>query len=121
MIDAVSFTLKACPNTPNCVSSLEVRAEKQVSPLPWIGNLEKTQAALEKAIEGLPGSSITHREAHYWKAEFKSKWLGFVDDVEFLFDEKNKRVEVRSASRMGRYDFEVNRKRIEKLRSLISS
>ena len=39
--------------------------------------------------------------------------MGFVDDVEFLVRRQGGLVHVRSASRLGRRDFGVNRKRIE--------
>jgi uncharacterized protein (DUF1499 family) len=53
----------------------------------------------------------------YIHAEFTSAFFRFVDDVEFYFDDKAKTLHVRSASRIGRSDFGVNRKRIEELRS----
>jgi uncharacterized protein (DUF1499 family) len=40
----------------------------------------------------------------------------FVDDVEFLADDAAKVIHVRSASRLGRSDLGVNRKRIELIR-----
>jgi uncharacterized protein (DUF1499 family) len=43
--------------------------------------------------------------------------MGFVDDVEFLLDEKARVIHVRSASRLGRKDFGVNRERIEAIRA----
>lgn len=49
-------------------------------------------------------------------AEFESKLLGFVDDVEFYFQPKGSTVEYRSASRLGESDFDVNRKRIRDIR-----
>jgi uncharacterized protein (DUF1499 family) len=45
--------------------------------------------------------------------------MGFVDDVEFLHDPAKGVVHVRSASRLGRRDFGVNRERVERLRALI--
>ena len=53
----------------------------------------------------------------YLYAEFKSAGLGFVDDVEFALDEKAGVIHVRSASRLGVRDFDVNRKRIEAIRA----
>lgn len=49
-------------------------------------------------------------------AEFESKLMGFVDDVEFYFQPKGDTVEYRSASRLGESDFDVNRKRIRQIR-----
>jgi uncharacterized protein (DUF1499 family) len=45
--------------------------------------------------------------------------LRFVDDVEFLFDDEAKTIHFRSASRTGRSDFGVNRRRMEDIRKLI--
>jgi len=47
--------------------------------------------------------------------------MGFVDDVEFLLDEKAGVIHVRSASRLGRSDFGVNRDRVETIRRQIAS
>ncbi|MDA7848031.1 DUF1499 domain-containing protein, partial [Sulfurospirillum sp.] len=54
------------------------------------------------------------------RAEFSSKLFGFVDDVEFYFpvtQSNTTTIHMRSASRLGRSDFGVNRKRIEKIKS----
>ena len=49
-------------------------------------------------------------------AEAVSAILHFVDDLEFFFDEKQKRIHIKSASRKGYSDLGVNRRRIEKIR-----
>lgn len=49
-------------------------------------------------------------------AEYESKLMGFVDDVEFLFSPDKNTVEYRSASRLGEGDFDANRKRIRDFR-----
>jgi uncharacterized protein (DUF1499 family) len=49
--------------------------------------------------------------------EFSSRWMKFVDDAEFWFDPSTRAVQVRSASRLGRKDFGVNRERIEAIRA----
>ena len=41
----------------------------------------------------------------------------FVDDVEILFDDATKSIHFRSAARTGYYDFGVNRRRMEEVRS----
>jgi uncharacterized protein (DUF1499 family) len=64
---------------------------------------------------------VIREDGNYLYAEYKSALLGYVDDVELLLDEKAALVHVRSASRLGRSDFGVNRKRIEELRRLIGS
>jgi uncharacterized protein (DUF1499 family) len=46
--------------------------------------------------------------------------MRFVDDVEFLFDEKAGVIHVRSSSRVGIGDRGVNRARVEALRKRIT-
>jgi hypothetical protein len=48
-------------------------------------------------------------------AEFSTPLLGFTDDVELYSD--GKVLHVRSSSRLGVRDFNVNRKRVESLRA----
>ncbi|MEL0638951.1 DUF1499 domain-containing protein, partial [Marinomonas sp. TI.3.20] len=50
----------------------------------------------------------------------KSRYLGFIDDLEFYLPEADSIVDVRSASRVGYSDLDVNRDRIEKLRSYLA-
>ena len=55
-------------------------------------------------------------EPDYIHVEFRSAFFEFVDDVEFLIDDGAKLVHFRSAARMGSYDFNVNRNRMEDIR-----
>jgi uncharacterized protein (DUF1499 family) len=48
----------------------------------------------------------------YVYAQYRTKILRFVDDVEFLFDDTAQLVHFRSASRVGYYDFGLNRRRM---------
>jgi uncharacterized protein (DUF1499 family) len=75
-------------------------------------------AAVRRAVAALPRTTVISEKENYLYAEFRSKLLGFVDDVEFFYD--GAAIQVRSASRLGRRDFAVNRKRVEKLRQLIT-
>ena len=75
-------------------------------------------AMVRRSVESLPRTSIISSTSNYLYAEFRSKLLGFVDDVEFFYD--GAAIQVRSASRLGRRDFHVNRKRVERLRELIT-
>ena len=105
--------LAPCRRTPNCVSSQADPGDSEHYIAPLKGNL----AALRKAVESLPGTTIVSSTSNYLYAEFRSKLLGFVDDVEFFYD--GSAIQVRSASRLGRRDFHVNRKRVERLREMI--
>jgi len=105
--------LAPCRRTPNCVSSQADRADTEHYIAPLKGDL----AAVRKAVESLPRTTIVSSSSNYLYAEFRSKLLGFVDDVEFFDD--GSAIQVRSASRLGRRDFHVNRKRVERLRDML--
>jgi uncharacterized protein (DUF1499 family) len=49
---------------------------------------------------------------NYWHFEVTSLIFRFVDDVEFLIDRQKKRIDFRSASRVGHSDLGVNRRRM---------
>ena len=65
----------------------------------------------------MPRSKIVSEQDNYLHIEFTSRIMRFVDDVEFYFNDTKKIIQVRSASRVGRSDFGVNRKRVEMIRS----
>ncbi len=119
--------LALCRRTPNCVSSQADPADAghRIAPIPFGGSTVEAMVAARRAIESMERASIVREEPSgaffYLYAEFRSKLLGFVDDVELLFDEQAGVFHVRSASRLGRRDFGVNRKRIEALRSRLQS
>lgn len=106
------------PPHPNCVSS-ETRPNDShyISPLKTTRPPEEVRAAIRHELAKL--AQLVTAEGDYFHFEFKSKLLRFVDDVELLVDPKGRVVRVRSASRVGRYDFNVNRKRVESLRQLL--
>jgi uncharacterized protein (DUF1499 family) len=108
--------------TPNCVSSQAdpSDAEHYIAPIPYKGGAAQAMAAVRKALEGMEGASIIGQEPNYLYAEFRTRLMRFVDDVEFVYDEKAGLIHVRSASRLGRRDFGVNRARVEALRKRIS-
>ena len=111
--------LKTPSNTANSVSSQALlhpdhpmRTYAQIAPLPLRGSGAQTIKALARVVESTD---------NYLRAEFTSPMLRFVDDAEFWFDATNQHVEVRSASRLGRKDFGVNRGRVETLRDRLSA
>ena len=108
--------LSACPKSPNCVSSLSENKSHQVEPLTYNTNLEEAREKLISVIDSMKRSEIVTVDNNYLHATFKSSLFGFVDDVEFSFDDARKIIDVRSASRMGYYDFRANRRRVEEIR-----
>jgi uncharacterized protein (DUF1499 family) len=106
--------LAPCRRTPNCVSSQADPSDAEH----YVAPLKGTIDAVRKAVGSLPRATIVSEKQNYLYAEFRSKLLGFVDDVEFFYD--GNAIQVRSASRLGRRDFGVNRNRVERLRALLS-
>jgi len=113
--------LAPCKRTPNCVSSQAepADAEHYIAPLRFRGGAAAAMAAVRKAVESLQGATVVRQEEDYLYAEFRTRLMRFVDDVEFLYDPKSELIHVRSASRLGRRDFGVNRARVEALRRRI--
>ena len=68
----------------------------------------------------LESSGATEKKSAtgYLYAEFKTPGLGFVDDLEIALDTKANVIHVKSGSRLGIRDFDLNRKRVEALRVL---
>lgn len=112
--------LAPCPDRPNCVSSRATDARHAIAPLAFDGPADVAWRRLVTAIAATPGARVVRDDGRYLHAEFASATLGFVDDVELVLDAPARVIHVRSAARLGRYDFGVNRARIEALRSSLS-
>jgi uncharacterized protein (DUF1499 family) len=88
----------------------------QIAPLPIIeDDAERSWKTLLATLATLPEITITRQQADYLQAEARTPWLGFVDDLEFRANPQAGMIEVRSASRLGREDFGVNRQRMERI------
>ncbi len=104
----------------NSVSSQADLAANQIDPLDAGSDPAGVFQVLKTLVSNSPGATVIQQSDNYLYAEFQSKWLKFVDDVEFLLDPANAVIHVRSASRLGKLDFDVNRKRIEWLRGQLA-
>ena len=110
---ATRNTLSPCPDSPNCVSTQS--DENAMLPLPYRGSMQESQERLLKVLRSMERCTIINDDPGYIHAEFRSDLFGFVDDVNFIFDVKERLIHFRSASRTGYYDFGVNRKRMEEI------
>lgn len=119
--------LKPPSQTENSVSSQAalhanhpMQTYAAIAPLAYTGDAAAAWARLERAVATLPRTSIITNSAHssgrYLYAQSTTLLLRFTDDVEFLQDDSNKVIHVRSSSRVGRKDFGVNRARVEAIR-----
>ena len=115
--------LAVCPSTPNCVNSQAIASDKEhsIQPIQIGGGTMPRMTDLKLAIQSMPRSTIIKETNNYLYVEFASKLMGFVDDVEFYFDNNGKSIQVRSASRLGESDLGVNRQRIEEIRAKVTS
>ena len=116
--------LKPPSMSPNSVSSQAglypdhpQRAYAQIAPLPVRGSGPETIERLRRIVEAMEGAKVVKADSGYLYAQYTSKMMKFVDDAEFWFDPRSNVIQVRSASRLGRSDFGVNRARIEAIRA----
>jgi uncharacterized protein (DUF1499 family) len=124
--------LKVPSRTPNSVHSQAdlwpdhpMRSYASIAPLAFQGSGPEaglaTMAKLAAQVQGLPGARIVESRPDYLRATFTTRWLKFVDDAEFWLDPATGVVQVRSASRLGRKDFGVNRARVEMIRARLAA
>lgn len=111
--------LAPCKRTPNCVSSQADPQDRQhyIAPIAFRGSM----VDVRRAVDAMPRSRVIAQEANYLYAEFRTRLMRYVDDVELYYEEAAGLLHVRSASRLGRRDFGVNRARVERLRALIQA
>jgi uncharacterized protein (DUF1499 family) len=95
------------------------RKYADIAPLALKGDGPATMARIKAIVEGMEGAKVVKSAPGYLYAQFTTKLMKYVDDVEFWFDPKANLIQVRSASRVGRGDMGVNRKRIEAVRAVL--
>ncbi len=112
-------------STPNSVSSQASLypdhpqlAYASIDPLPLKhGDPVASVRTLADVLRTTPGLTLVEQRPDYLHAQSQTRWLKFVDDLEFWFNPERGVIELRSASRLGRKDFGVNRQRIEAIRA----
>ena len=120
--------LKPPSMNPNSVSSQAalypehpMRNYARIEPLPVQGSGPETIERLRRIVDAMEGAKVVQANSGYLYVQFTSRMLKFVDDTEFWFDPKAGVIQVRSASRLGRKDFGVNRARIEAVRARLAA
>jgi uncharacterized protein (DUF1499 family) len=114
----VEGRLKSCPDTPNCVcSEFASDTDHAIEPLVYsVGDAAQILPRLKTIIREM-GGSIEVENTDYLAATFTSSIFRFVDDLEIRIDTDQNTIHLRSASRVGRGDGGVNRKRLELLKN----
>jgi uncharacterized protein (DUF1499 family) len=118
-VQLVDGKLRACPSSPNCVSSESDSPSSRIEPLTFKGPPEKAWGDLKETIREMGGKIQEEHDGYLW-ATFTSRLFRFVDDVEFRMVSTDGIIHVRSGSRVGYSDLGVNRRRVEKLRTLFN-
>ncbi len=108
--------LAGCPDSPNCVASQSEDPAHHIEPLATEGPSRRSIPRLRRLLTGRSRVRLVTETDIYLHYEFVTPVCRFVDDVEFLADETQPVIHVRSASRIGHSDLGTNRRRIEELR-----
>jgi uncharacterized protein (DUF1499 family) len=116
--------------TPNSVTSQAAlwpghprQAEAAIEPFELRAG-ERGEAAIARLaalVEAMPDARVVTRRADYLHAVFHTPRMRFADDFEAMIDPAANVLHVRSASRLGRRDFGVNRQRVEALRAAFTA
>ncbi len=107
--------LSPCSDRPNCVSSEAPPGSNHVAPLRFSKSAPAAWQNLQNILIDM-GGQIEKVDDHFLHVTFRSRIFRFVDDLTCRLDRDNKLIQLRSASRVGYFDFGVNRKRVERLR-----
>lgn len=112
--------MKACPTSPNCVSSDARDENHYIAPLTFSIPVAEAWQLLKEQVAKLPRSVVVNEKSGYLHVECRSAVFGFVDDLEFYLRDARGLIDVRSAARSGYYDFGANRQRVEELRAALN-
>ena len=108
--------LAPCPDRPNCVCSRDDAPPRhRVEPFAVTEDPAAAFARLKSLLAVTPRTAIVTATPDYLHAACRTR-IGFVDDLECRLCPTERVIHVRSASRLGYYDFGANRVRVEALR-----
>lgn len=98
----------ACTSSSNCVNSFDTSG---LGPLRFEGTPEKAMEALRATLAQFPQAKILKVDTLSMEVVFTT-FLGFRDLVDFRIDAEAQRIDYRSRSLVGKYDFGKNRSRM---------
>lgn len=94
------------------------RVYAEIAPLALRGDTPgAAMQALVSVLVGQPGITVIKQTPNYVYAQARTRWMGFVDDLEFWVNPGLGVIEIRSASRLDMEDLGANRQRIEAIRT----
>ena len=97
-----------CDSPSNCVNS----ASEGLAPLVYAGDAARGLALLKATLTHFPEATVTASGPLRLELIFRTM-LGFKDEVVFVLDPAGQKIQFRSRSLLGRYDFGKNRSRME--------
>jgi len=97
------------------------RRYAEIAPLAVDDSGPHTLERIRRIVESMEGGKLIRSDSGYLYAQFTSRTLKLVDDVEFWFDARQGVVQVRSASRLPRSDGGANRARVEAIRARLTA
>ena len=106
---------------PRSVSSDTYLPIYRVKPFQLIVDIDEAWPAIKKEIELMDRAQVVEQTHDSMTAHVKSKIFRFVDVLDLVYRPKKNTVGVRSAAKIGFYDFGVNRSRVERLRSALKA
>ncbi|GLR15411.1 hypothetical protein GCM10007940_00260 [Portibacter lacus] len=81
--------------------------------IPFSGSSIAIINELEEMLGSYENTTLIEKDGNYMHFEFLTRIGNFIDDVEFLIDDKDKVIHFRSASREGYGDFNKNKRRMK--------
>lgn len=118
--------LKRLSKTDNSVSSQAhlwidhpMKDYSAIAPFNITGDGSAEMTKILTTLQAMPSTVVVRQDAGYIYAQCTTKLLKFTDDIEFYLDKPGGVIHVRSASRVGRKDFHVNRARVEQIRKAL--
>ncbi|QJB57643.1 DUF1499 domain-containing protein [Pseudodesulfovibrio sp. zrk46] len=108
--------LSDCPTKDNCVCTQASIERYRVETIPSNDSLDVVMMDLSNLIESMSGGKVIEINDNYVRAEFTTRIFRFVDDLECFYDKEYGVIHLRSASRVGYFDLNTNRNRVEELR-----
>ncbi|HEX4872031.1 MAG TPA: DUF1499 domain-containing protein [Nevskiaceae bacterium] len=114
--------LAPCTGAPRCVSSLSRDPARYIEPIRYPGSLVQARHHLLVVLAERGDARVVEEQLNYLRAEVTTPLLRFIDDLEFVMAPESEtvtRIDVRSSSRIGYYDFQTNRLRLEAIRAAL--
>ena len=103
----------ACPLSSNCVSS---RGNSPLEPLAYAGTPAQAMAMLQATLLTFPDATVVRSEPLGVEVIFTTS-VGFRDQVDFRIDPQAQRVDFRSRSLVGLFDWGKNRSRMKEFKT----